>query len=647
VAFAAPADDATARLRVRWLDGATTRLENVVSNRLYEAHHPDAPAPDGSGRGDGDTEAASTGTSQPASEAPYFEDRSDALDHEHAEAYFDDFQRQPLLPSSLAQLGPGVAWHDADRDGDPDLFVGSGSGGELAYYRNDGGRLRRVPLDLPESSYDQTGLVGLPGDGPELLVGQSAYEAATPEEASDTPSVLGLRLEAGGALEPLLPPTRSATGPLALADLDGDADLDLFVGGRVFPTAYPIPTSSRIYENRGGRFVLDSARTAALAEVGMVSAATFSDLDLDGNPELLLALDWGPVRVFENVGGRLRDVSANYPFGELTGRWNGVATGDLNEDGRPDVIVTGWGENLLERPSRERPLFLYYGDLDNDGTLDMIEARHSESVGDVAPLRRLVDLGREIPALRSNIPSIREASEWSLERLLGNRMSAARRVHAERFAHTVFLSDDEGWTSVRLPAEAQRAPAFHVGVADFDGDGHDDVFLSQNFYPTRDGMGRFDAGRGLWLRGDGSGSLEPVPGDVSGVRVYGDARGAALADYDADGRVDLVVTQNGGSTRLFRNRGAEPGLSVRLAGPPENPDAVGARLRVLYEEGGGPAREIQAGSGYWSQDAATQVLGLARRPRAVEVTWPDGSIREVAVEEDQRSVTVRWEDRER
>ena len=112
--------------------------------------------------------------------------------------------------------------------------------------------------------------------------------------------------------------------------------------------------------------------------------------------------------------------------------------------------------------------------------------------------------------------------------------------------------------------------------------------------------------------GDGKGGLTPMSGAHSGIDVYGDQRGAAYADFDHDGRLDLVVSQNGATTRLFHNRGAKPGLRVRVVGPPANPDAVGAQIRVVYGDRMGPVREIQAGSGYWSQNGATQVIRSLR-----------------------------------
>jgi len=192
-----------------------------------------------------------------------------------------------------------------------------------------------------------------------------------------------------------------------------------------------------------------------------------------------------------------------------------------------------------------------------------------------------------------------------------------------------------------LPPEAQFAPAFYVGVADFDGDGHEDVFLAQNFFPTEVGTPRYDGGRGLLLRGRGDGTLVPVPGQVSGITVYGDQRGAAFADFDGDGRTDLVVSQNGAETRLYHNERARPGLRVRLIGTPLNPHAIGAAIRVVYDGSRGPVREVHGGSGYWSQDGAVQVMGLAAPPTAVWVRWPGGSESVVPIRPGAREITIR------
>ena len=89
--------------------------------------------------------------------------------------------------------------------------------------------------------------------------------------------------------------------------------------------------------------------------------------------------------------------------------------------------------------------------------------------------------------------------------------------------------------------------------------------------------------------------------------------------------MDLVVTQNGAETKLYHNTGAKPGLRVRLAGPPGNSTGIGAVLRAGSGGKLGPAREIHAGSGYWSQDSAVQVLGMTTPVDKLEIRWPGGT----------------------
>ena len=173
-----------------------------------------------------------------------------------------------------------------------------------------------------------------------------------------------------------------------------------------------------------------------------------------------------------------------------------------------------------------------------------------------------------------------------------------------------------------------------------DGDGAEDVFLSQNFFAMNPETGRQDAGRGLWLKGDGHGGLRALAGQESGVQVYGEQRGCAVGDYDGDGRVDLVVSQNGAETRLYHNTGATPGLRVRLKGPPGNPTGVGATLRLDYGSHQGPAREIHGGGGYLSQDGAVQVLGMRQPPTGLWVRWPGGRQTSVKLPPGAREVEV-------
>src|SRR5206468_3099905 len=157
-------------------------------------------------------------------------------------------------------------------------------------------------------------------------------------------------------------------------------------------------------------------------------------------------------------------------------------------------------------------------------------------------------------------------------------------------------------------------------------------FLSQNCFGTASDLTRDDGGRGLWLRGSGTGTFTPVDGDVSGIKVYGEQRGAALGDFNHDGRVDVAVSQNNGPTKFYLNQRGQRGPRVVLQAGPGNPEGVGAQMRVVYGAGRlGPCRTVQAGSGYWSQDGATQVLGCAEAPVALWIRWPGGKEQTVSI----------------
>ena len=448
-----------------------------------------------------------------------------------------------------------------------------------------------------------------------------------------------------------MPGTEESVGPLALGDLDGDGNLDLFVGGRVKASRYPEPASSRIYRFTDGALRLDESNTRLLEKVGMVSGAVWSDLDGDGFPELILACEWGPIRVFHNDHGRLspinspleipslsvRDavsratalqISALKPppitLSQLSGWWNGVTTADLDGDGKLDIIASNWGSNSKYQSHRAEPLRLYFGDFNDEGSLALLEAYFEPLMGKYVPERRLDIAAEAMPFLRGRFASYQAYAEIGIDDILGDRLSQTQFLGANWLESTVFFNRGDRFEPQLMPPAAQFAPAFAVVVADFDGDGSEDVFLSQNFFAVEPETSRYDAGRGLWLKGDGHGGLHPVPGVESGITIYGEQRGAAAADFDGDGRVDLVVAQNAAETRLYRNLRAKPGLRVRLKGPAGNPRGIGVQMRVKHGDNLGPVREVHGGSGYWSEDSPVQVLGNTDPPVQLWLRWPGG-----------------------
>jgi hypothetical protein len=617
-------------IEVTWRSGAHSHVANCQPNYVYELDEAGAVA----------VPAAESAKPAPA---PWFRDVSELIQHKHQQEQFDDFARQPLLPRRLSQLGPGVAWFDLDGDGREDLIIAGGKGGRLAVYRYDprnGFQLQQGAAWNEPAVRDQTTVLGwTPEPGASsLLVGSSNYT----DGQTNGDCVLRYDWKNGDPkTAPGLPGQSASVGALALGEISGDGHLALFVGGRVLPGRYPEAVPSRIYRYDGKQWQLDAANSKQLEQAGLVSGAVWSDLDGDGFPELILACEWGPIRVFKNTAGQLHEVTAELGLADEVGWWTGVTTGDLDGDGRMEIIAGNWGLNSPYRASKNRPARVFFGNWTDTGNIDLLETEDDPELG-IVSRRNLGAAATGLPFLLAKFPSYLAFAEANVTNLLGSKWPLAKELRATTLASTVFFNRGTRFEAQPLPREAQFAPAWAVCVGDADGDGHEDVFLSQNFFAVNTDGTRLDAGRGLWLQGDGSGKLAPVPGQESGVKVYGEQRGAALCDYDGDGRVDLVITQNGTDTKLYHNEQAKPGLRVRLKGRGNNTTGIGAQMRLLFGAKQGPTREIHAGSGYWSQDSAVQVLATPQAPDQIWVRWPGGKTTLGVVPSGAAEIEVDW-----
>ena len=614
------------RLTVYWPGGAVQAFDHLPADRRFTITEPGAETPD----------RAVTGRT-----APQFEETGSALGLALTapEETYDEFLDQRLLPFGLNRRGPALAAGDLDGSGRDGVCLGGTTREARRILLPQGGDVRALAaspaLALPPGVNDgPLLLLDATGRGrADLLVtaGGTSEPAASPEYQPR------LFLNDGhGRFEPApadaLPEFLVCAGAVCAADFDRDGRLDVFIGGRVTPGRYPAVPASALWANRGGKFadVTDTV-APALRHVGMVTAALWSDVDGDGWPDLLLALDWGEVKYFHNEGGRaFTDWSEKAGFAAAgTGWWRSLATADFNGDGRPDYAVGNAGLNTGYQADPVHPALLFSGDFAGRGAEEIVEA-YSEN-DRLYPRRSRNDLGAAIPAVFRRFRSNNDYARATLPEILGaEKLATATRLAATELRSGVFLSQPDGRHRFEpWPRRAQIAPANGLTAGDFDGDGHADLFVVHNSYAPAPAIGPFDGGLGQLLRGDGRGNFTAVPPDESGLVVPGDAKALVVLDLDDNGWPDLLVSRNNEPALAFRNRGLPGRHSVRivLQGHPGNPQAVGAQVTAEYADGTTLTGEVGAGSGSFSQSTAALFFGFTEiNPlRRVHVRWPSGT----------------------
>ena len=536
-------------LIVTWHNDKEQALQNIQCNNLILLKQKDA----------------SRKRIQPVQASPqFFTDISNenGIDFKHSDSTFFDYRYQSLLPQKFSQLGPFIAEGDVNGDGFTDFFVGGAffKSGRLYTQQNNGLftsteliKDKKIEEDLGSLFFDAE------GDGDlDLFInsGSNEFPVASPFYMPRLFKNNGkgfFSLDANA-----FPKTLSTSAQVvAGADYDGDGDIDLFIGGRILPTRYPISPFSYILQNDGTGTFTDVTQDvcAVLREAGMITSAAWTDFNGDKKLDLIVAGEWTKIRFFKNNGKQLEEVTEATGLQNMSGQWRSLAVADLDNDGDLDIVAGNLGLNNRYKASPKEPIKLFAKDLDNNGSVDPLIAYYITNQHGERHLYPAIDRNQfagQVPSIKKKYELHASYSKEKMEDILKDDMEGMLELVCEE-TRTCWLENkgNEKFEMHALPIEAQLSPVNSIVCTDVDGDQKLDIIMAGNEYQAEVMTGRYDASYGLLLKGDGKGAFKAISPLQSGLIIDGDVKDMKIINTASKERL-LLVAVNNDKMKVFR-----------------------------------------------------------------------------------------------
>lgn len=584
-------------LEIWWPDYSYQLLENVTANQLLTITYKDA--------------SYKEAPMNQESSKPWFAKAETLLDStfQHVEDNFVDFKLQPILPHMHSRNGPGVSVADVNNDGLEDFYIGGAfRQPAVLYTQNEDATF--VRSDWPtDSNYEDMGSLFFDANNDgniDLYVVSGGIQLS---ENSSYQDRLYLNDGKGNFTKSnALPEIKISGATVNAVDFDHDGDLDLFVGGRVDPGKYPMPVKSYLLENladedsKNLKFRDISEQIQGWDKLTMVTSALWTDYDSDGWSDLIVVGEFMQVEFFRNDNGKLVRSTNTTRLKKTEGWWNSINGGDFDGDGDTDYILGNLGLNNKYHASAEEPLCIYANDYDKDGRIDPVMCYYNGDENYIAHSRD--ELIRQISPMRARFKTYKSYAETPFEKsFLPEELEDAHLVKSHNFASSYLENLGDGTFKISdLPIATQMSPIEGILVEDIDKDGFEDVILTGNSYSTEVATGRYDALKGLVLKGNGDGSFEMLSLTESGFINDFDASGLASI-RNSKGEFHLIVANNNSPMNVFKTNSSDEIIEIIK---PEKETLFAA---IHFENGKQVRKEFYYGSGY-----------LSNSSRSIEVT---------------------------
>jgi enediyne biosynthesis protein E4 len=530
-----------AEIHIKWPDGRFQKLQNIRANQTLVVDYQNS-----------DDQIVLPSES---SHFTLFEDITDkvGLSWKHEENSYIEFNREALIPHMVSREGPALVAGDVNGNGLDDLFLGGARRQKSSLFvqvREGVFQELTVPDFEKDAEYEDVDalLADFTGNGfPDLFVVSGGNEYSGDSEFMQPRLYINDGRGNFTRDKTRLPDIYLTGSAAATADVNGDGLPDIFIGARTVPWNYGIRPVSYLLMNTGdGYFKTDTTEYGRrFADLGMVTGAEWGDMNNDGRPDLVVASEWEGLKIIYN---NREKGSLDLP--NSSGIWNTLKLADLANNGNLDILAGNLGLNSSYSASEKAPLRMYVNDFDGNGSIEQI-ITYMDRDGSERLFARKDELAEQMPFINERFETYADFAGAHLYEVIEKaRLEEAVTYSVTDLTSSVFYNQGNRYVREPLPDECQFSPLRDFLVTDLTRNGLPDVVGVGNFFDAATQRGRYDASYGDVLINEGSGLLSHLPNREINWYVKGQFTG--VETLRIDGSLVMVVAENNGTLRFFK-----------------------------------------------------------------------------------------------